>query len=52
MNSYALMLLVGCLVAGAIGGRAIWRFWRIGFKSPIDLLNHDLARERARRRRE
>jgi hypothetical protein len=51
-NPYALMLLAWCLVAGAIGGRVIWRFWRIGFKSPIELLNDELARDRARRRRE
>ena len=49
LNPYALTLLVGCLVAGAIAGRTVWRFWRLGFKSPIELLNDELERIRRRR---
>jgi hypothetical protein len=37
------------LVAQA--GRIVWLGWRIRFRSPLDITNDDLARQRARRRR-
>jgi hypothetical protein len=52
LNPWALALLAWSLIGLAWAVHLVWRFWRIGFKSPIDLLNDELARDRVRRRRE
>lgn len=51
VNSYAVSLLAFALLGLVWSLRLAWCMWRIGFKSPIDLLNDELARERDRRRR-
>lgn len=44
-------LLALSLVALAYALYVVWQGWQIRFKSPVQILNEDLARQRARRRR-
>ncbi len=44
-------LFVLSLIALAFAVRVVWQGWQVRFKSPVDILNDDLARQRARRRR-
>lgn len=63
----ALVSLVVCLAVGhgltpagyfiafgvlaLMAARVVWLGWMIRFRSPLDILNDDLARQRARRQR-
>lgn len=45
----AMLFLAVVLLIAAL--RVVWLGWTIRFKSPLDIINEDLARQRARRRR-
>jgi hypothetical protein len=49
VNPFAVFVLAWCLFSLGWTAHSAWRWAR---SSPLEVVNHDMARERARRRRE